>query len=339
MSWILLVFFAGMCNGSFALPMKFTTKWKWENIWGVFSLWGFVIFPVLLGVISVPKLFDIFRIAGAGGLLPIFIFGFMWGVGSICFGLGIRYIGLGLAFSINIGMTIAIGSLLPLMPGFIDSSYEGSGIIAIIVGVIIIIVGVVINGYSAFLRGKETANDEENGLILGASRKDAQKGIILCIIAGIMSPMLQIAFMYGSKIVKIAKSMGVDETMGSNAIWIIALLGGFLVNMFYTVWLLTKKSSWRLYKIKEAKKYHFYAIIMGLLWVVTIASYGMAVSNMGELGLSVGWAIFNSVGIIWANLLGLLTKEWKNVQRKTIFVMIVGLMVLLLGTCIVGMAK
>lgn len=331
--------FAGICNGSFALPMKFTTKWKWENIWSVFSLWGFVIFPLLLGVISVPKLFVIFRIAGAEGLLPVFIFGFLWGIGSICFGLGIRYIGLGLAFSINIGMTIAIGSLMPLMPGFLDSSYQGSGVLAVVVGVIIIIVGVVINGYSAILRGKETVNNEENGVILRSSRKDTQKGIILCIIAGIMSPMLQIAFMYGSEIVKIAKNMGVDETMGSNAIWIIALLGGFVVNMFYTVWLLTKKKSWELYKIKEAKKYHFYAIIMGLLWVVTIASYGMAVSNMGELGLSVGWAIFNSVGIIWANILGLLTKEWKNVQRKTISIMIIGLMVLVLGTFIVGMAQ
>jgi L-rhamnose-H+ transport protein len=339
MEWILLSVFAGMCNGSFALPMKFTTKWKWENIWSAFALWGFVIFPVLLGVITIPNLFDIFQETGTSVLLFVFMFGFMWGVGSICFGLGIRYIGIGLAFSINIGMTIAIGSLLPLFLKTINTSFEAKSVMAVITGVIIIIIGVVINGYSAFLRGKEVTEDKKDILTLTPLRKDALIGIVLCIVAGIMSPMLQIAFIYGGEIVQIAKSMGGNETMASNAIWIIALFGGFVSNLLYTVWLLTKNNSWRFYKIEEAKKYHLNAIIMGLLWVVTIACYGMAVSNMGELGLSVGWAIFNSVGIIWANFLGLLTKEWKNVPKKTIFVMIVGLIVLVLGTGIVSMAK
>lgn len=331
--------FAGMCNGSFALPMKFTAKWKWEHIWGLFSFWGFVVFPVLLGIVTVPKLLDIFREVGATDLMYVFMFGFLWGIGSICFGLGIKYLGIGLAFSVNVGITIAIGSLLPLFQGNTIPTINNSAI-AVIIGVIIIVIGVAINGYAAFLREKDLSNNAGSSSNSRPSSKNVFViGIMLCLTAGVMSPMLQFAFMYGGKIIKVASGMGVDATIASNAIWMIALFGGFVVNIFFVGYLLIKNQSWRLYKIKEAKKYHLLALIMGLLWVITIACYGMAVSNMGDLGLSIGWAIFNSVGIITANLLGLLTKEWQHVRRKTIFVVSFGLFVLVLGTCVVGLAQ
>lgn len=339
MEWILLAIFAGICNGTFAFPMKFTNRWRWENIWGLFSLWGFIVFPILLGLITVPYLFEIFQKVGSQRLFLVFIFGFLWGIGSICFGLGIRYIGIGMAFSLNIGLTIAIGSLLPLFQGMLNSGSEQRDAIIVISGILIIIIGVIINGYAAFLRDKQISKDENISKTTKTSRKIVFKGIVLCIVAGVMSPMLQIAFIQGRDIVMVAKEMGISGSMATHAIWMVALFGGSVITIGYTTMLLIKNKTWELYKITEAKNYHLYAIIMGLLWTVTIASYGIAVENMGELGLSIGWAIFNSVGIICANLLGLLTKEWQNVHKKTIYVMAVGLFFLVLGTCTVGMAQ
>lgn len=339
MEWILLAIFAGICNGTFAFPMKFTSKWRWENIWGLFSLWGFVVFPILLGLMTVPHLFKIFQVVGLQKLFLIFIFGFLWGIGSICFGLGIRYIGIGMAFSLNIGLTIAIGSLLPLFQGMLNSDSDQRNAMIVLFGILIIIIGVIINGHAAFLREKQISKDENISKLTKKSRKVAFKGIVLCIVAGLMSPMLQIAFMLGRDIVIVAKEMGISTTMATNAIWMVALFGGFVITIVYTTILLTRNKTWELYKITEAKNYHLYAIIMGLLWTVTIASYGIAVGNMGELGLSIGWAIFNSVGIICANLLGILTKEWQNAHKKIIYVMAGGLFFLVMGTCIVGMAQ
>ena len=209
------------------------------------------------------------------------------------------------------------------------------------IGVVIILFGVAINGYSAVLREKDSikttnSNDTETPV----AKRSFVTGAILCIIAGVMSPMLQFAFIYGRKIVETAVSMNVNETMATNAIWIVALFGGFIVNICYCTWLLRKNQTWKLYKSSGTKWYHLYALIMGFLWVVTIATYGMAVTNMGkQLGPSVGWAIFMSVGIIMANILGLMTKEWKGVQKKTIYTMITGLLILVLGTCVVGWAQ
>jgi hypothetical protein len=36
---------AGMLQGVFAVPMKFASRWNYENIWLVYSLTGMVLFP------------------------------------------------------------------------------------------------------------------------------------------------------------------------------------------------------------------------------------------------------------------------------------------------------
>ncbi|ODS85743.1 MAG: hypothetical protein ABS46_01775 [Cytophagaceae bacterium SCN 52-12] len=337
MEWILLAVFAGFSNGAFALPMKFTTGWNWENTWGAFIFWGFIVYPALLGALTVPGLTAVFREAGAANLRTIFMFGFLWGIGSICFGLGIRYLGIGLAFSLNIGVTIAIGSLLPL---FLEETVtaDEKSIKMVIAGVATIVTGVFISGYGAFLRGREQhlpVTKEVNGVKSPAGRLWVS-GILLCLAAGIMSPMLQFAFMHGGSIIGAAAGRGVSETIASNAVWVVALSGGFAANIFYVVKLLFRNRSWSLYRIRDAGRYHMLAMLMGLFWVVTIACYGMAVSNLGALGLSVGWAIFNSVGIITANLLGLFTKEWQGVSKRTYTAVGLGLTVLVLGTCLVA---
>lgn len=337
MEWILLAIFAGVCNGAFALPMKFATKWNWENIWGTFIFWGFIVFPLLLAGVTIPGLWTVFAGVGVSGLFGIFGFGFLWGIGSICFGLGIRYIGIGLAFSINIGITIAVGSLLPLLREGVISNAASDSVRLVILGVAVIIGGVIINGYAGALREKR----QTGGAVSASStRKTAVPvGVLLCVCAGLFSPMLQASFMYGSRLLQVAAEQGIEATTASNAIWVIALAGGFVVNSIYVLWLLFRNHSFKLFAKGAAKRNHLLGLVMGFLWVVTIACYGMAVSNMGDLGLSVGWAIFNSLGIITANVLGLFTGEWRLANRKTLQVLAVGLIILVLGTCMVAIAE
>lgn len=38
----------GLLTGAFALPMKFVTRWKWENTWLAFSFFGFVLIPAVI---------------------------------------------------------------------------------------------------------------------------------------------------------------------------------------------------------------------------------------------------------------------------------------------------
>jgi len=116
------------------------------------------------------------------------------------------------------------------------------------------------------------------------------------------------------------------------------LFGPFFINLGYAMRLLRKNKTWELYYQKDNRAYYLYTLIMGV-WTVGVALFGVAAANMGDLGSSIGWAIINSASIFWANILGILTGEWKGTTKKTLKTMVVGLAVLLAGICTVGWAN
>src|SRR2546428_14003935 len=94
-----LVLLAGVLNGSFAAPTKFASRWKWENIWMVWSVVALFLAPWVLvfGTISAP--FSFYRNGGIGILLFIFCFGAGYGLSQIPFRLVLAGVGLSLGFS------------------------------------------------------------------------------------------------------------------------------------------------------------------------------------------------------------------------------------------------
>ena len=56
----LLVILAGVLNGSFALPMKRTSKWAWENTWLVYSIVGMVVVNWAIALHTVPELATVY---------------------------------------------------------------------------------------------------------------------------------------------------------------------------------------------------------------------------------------------------------------------------------------
>jgi hypothetical protein len=111
------------------------------------------------------------------------------------------------------------------------------------------------------------------------------------------------------------------------------------VNLAYTLTMVHKNGTWHVFAEAGTGIYYFYTFLMGLLWAGSIITYGMAAANLGELGASAGWAAFNATGILWANCLGIATKEWQGVGRKGLSIMKGGLLVLLAGVLLIGLAK
>src|SRR5689334_24652896 len=52
---VVLSVIAGVLNGSFATPTKYTKKWQWENIWSVWAIFAMLILPWLLVVATIPQ--------------------------------------------------------------------------------------------------------------------------------------------------------------------------------------------------------------------------------------------------------------------------------------------
>jgi L-rhamnose-H+ transport protein len=234
------------------------------------------------------------------------------------------------------GMIISIGSLFPLLIGG-PANVTAASILAVIAGVAVIIAGVVFSAWAAVIKENDQADDSESAE--NPEKKSFTKGLIICLVAGVTAPMLNFAFIYGEAIRTTAAEMGVSQTLAPNAVWAVTLLGGFFVNIVYTLAMVQKNKNWKLFREEGTGIYYFYTFLMGLLWAGSIIVYGMAAANLGELGASIGWAAFNATGIFWANCLGLFTREWKGVGSKGMSIMRLGLIVLLAGVFIVGLAK
>lgn len=80
---LLLLVLAGAMNGSFALPMKFTRKWAWENTWLIWSIFALVVFPPLLAFLTVPSLGSVYAEAGAGPVAIAAGCGAGWGIAQV----------------------------------------------------------------------------------------------------------------------------------------------------------------------------------------------------------------------------------------------------------------
>ena len=68
---------------------------------------------------------------------------------------------------------------------------------------------------------------------------------------------------------------------------------------------------------------------MGLLWGGSIFLYGAATPLLGDMGPSIGWPLSLAVGLVVANIMGILLAEWKTASAKAIRLMGAGIAMLL----------
>lgn len=73
----------------------------------------------------------------------MFVFGAMWGIGNINYGLTIRY--LGMSLGIAIGIKLIVGTLMsPLMQGRFVALFSSAGGRMTLLGVLVALIGVAI---------------------------------------------------------------------------------------------------------------------------------------------------------------------------------------------------
>lgn len=322
---VLIVLLGGLLQGSFAIFLKQRRSWEWENFWLVYSFIALLIFPILWMYASVPHAREVLT-----SLTPSLVFwpmflGGLWGIGSILFGLAVERIGMALSFTIVVGLSSLIGSIVPL---FLNKSLPpAETLLVLAIGLAVILAGVVVSGYAGFLREK-SQNLKQSGY------RAYVYGLLMAIFSGLLSSMNNIGFAYGSDIGEVAVKFGASSAVATLPIMGAVLFGGFWVNAGYAAFLLLKNQ--RLGKfISGGMKPFFGAIVAGLFWFGGIGLYGIATAYLGNLGTSVGYAIFVSSVIVVSNLWGIITQEWTG-TRKALSIQVLSFFVIIAGVAIIS---
>jgi L-rhamnose-H+ transport protein len=326
-----LALLGGFLQGSFALPMKRMSAWRWENTWLVYSVAGMVVLPWVMALATVPHLGEVLHRARGTTILEVSLFGFGWGVGSTLFGLGISRVGMALTFAIVLGITASLGSLVPLVVVGSGQVFTLQGY-SLLAGLVIVIVGIVLCSVAGHRREQELF--APSGQLEGAG---FWLGLAICIFSGIFSAMLNFSFVFGEGLQRLTLAAGAKPAMESNLLWALALSSGFLANAGYCVYLLQKNRTWgALTQGNVRARYWLGAVLMGTVWFFGIAAYGIGAVNLGTLGAVVGWPMFMAMNIIAANAWGAATGEWKGSSRATYGYSWAGIAVLLVAIYVIS---
>lgn len=328
---IALLVAAGVMNASFTLPMKFTRKWAWENTWAVWTVWALLILPAIVAYATVTNLGTVYSQAGVQNVILVALCGLAWGVAQVLFGLAVNAIGIALGFAIVLGLSAAIGSLLPLIRLHPDKVFAPAGL-AVITGVVLVIAGVSVCAVAGRKREQAlgTASEER--------KMSFSAGLACAIVSGICAAAMNFGVAFGGALTRAAEAQGTSRVWSINAVWLPLMVAGAIPSLLYCFYLMRKNKTAERFSISGTRVYWPLAALMALLWFVSTLLYGVASGKLGELGAVLGWPLFMSLIVITASVLGVVTGEWKNAGRTPLRIQITGAGILVLAVVVLSRA-
>lgn len=330
---VVAVTIAGILQGVFAVPMKYASRWKYENIWLVYSFSGMVVFPWLLAAATVPKLGHVYALTSAKTLFSIAGFGACWGIGATLTGVGFSILGIGLGLAIILALSASLGSLIPLIILNPQHLHTRQGQIYL-VATTIMIIGIVFCARAGWLR--DTIRGSE---VMGASRGSFLAGLIVCCSSGLLSSALNFSYAFGSEAAFHALNQGASSIWSTGVVTSLAVSGGFLANFLYCGHLLLKNGTIRQFAARGAGLSWLCGALMGLFWFGGQTLYGLGISRMGSLGVFVGWPLLMGMIIVTGNAAGVLTGEWNGVSTESKLFLASGMTIILVGLSMLALGQ
>lgn len=321
-------------------PQKATKRWAWEIYWISQATFAWLILPILGAVLTVPDYFGLLAACPKEVMLKSFGLGVVYGTGGLAFGLGIRYVGFSLTYSVAIGLSAALGTMLPLFwtptDGFVykfDTLFNSQPGLIVLMGIVSAVAGIFVCGLAGLLR-------ERSG---GASATtfSFKRGLPLAIAAGILSAVFNFALLAGEPLAEAATARGTSELLSWNAIYPFSHGGAWVTNVVWCVWLIRKnRTAGQFVRLPgEAggglSIYYLMAGLSGLFWYCQFFFYGMGHQNFGDTFGFTSWAIHMSLLILFSNIYGKVFREWEGASKVPRRVVHCGMLVIVVATVII----
>jgi len=336
---LFLITLGGFAAGSFYIPFKRVRNWAWESYWLVNGVFSWIIMPWVVALLTVPVLTSVLREAPTASIFWTFLFGLLWGIGGLTFGLSMRYLGMSLGYAIALGFCAVFGTIIPpIYKGtFGDLITHVSGLTTL-AGVLVCLIGIAVCGWAGMSKERELSAEKKKETI---KEFNFVKGLLVAIFAGVMSACMAFGFTAGEPIAQLAVEYGALSLWQNNPVLIVIFAGGFTTNFIWCVLLNIKNHTTKDYFNSGDAPLpgnYIFSALAGITWYLQFMFYGMGNTKMGEYNFA-SWSVLMALIIVFSNMWGLIFREWKGTSRRTHQIIFTGILVLILSTFIVGLGS
>ena len=324
---LLVIAFGSFCQSSSYVPIKKVKDWSWESFWLIQGVFAWLVFPLLGSLLGVPHEGSLTELWSAGGAGMSILYGILWGVGGLTFGLSMRYLGVALGQSISLGTCAGFGTLLPAI--FAGTNLLQSNGLILLSGVCVTLAGIAVIGYAGSLRATDMSKNEKRAAVQEFA---LTKGLLVALLAGVMSACFALGLDAGTPIKEAALAGGVEGLYAGLPVIFLVTLGGFLTNAAYCIQQNLANHTLRDYKQKGVWTNNLvFCALAGILWYMQFFGLEVGKSFLTEspVLLAFSWCILMALNVTFSNIWGIVLKEWKGVSAKTIGVLITGLAILI----------
>lgn len=338
----------GLAGAVFALPFRKVKGWHYESYWLIYALFGLIIFPLALAIATVPDLFGVIARAPAKTLAMCALFGALWGLGGLSWGLMIRYLGVGLGLAIGCGLCSATGTLIPpIVKGEAASLVADLPAKTTLLGVFVSLLGIIFVGLAGKAKEDELPEETKKAAV---AEFDFKKGLVVALVAGIASAGMNFGLQGGewtladgakTSLADLATAAGAKPIWAGMPVLIVVLAGGFIVQLAWSLRQNAKNKTFADYATlarPSSAGVIFWSGLAGVIWACQFVCQKAGESFAGSIAY-ISFAIVMGSSVLFSSLIGILLGEWKGTGPKTRAFLALGLAILAASIGIAVVAK
>ncbi len=309
-------------------PQKRVKRWSWQTYWLTQASFCWLLLPLLGAWLTIPQLAAVLREAPRDAMWHSFLLGAAYGIGGTAFGISIRYIGFSLTYAIAVGLSSVLGTLIPpLVKGTLGATLHKAGADWVVAGIVVGTLGIALAGAAGRMKERDLSSQASD------SEFSLTKGLLLSLLAGVLSAVYGFALEAGEPIADIASAHGAGVWRG-NVVYIFSNTGAFVTTALYCLYLHARHGTLgELIELPAGKEQASLpvnwalAIVTGVFWYSQFFFYNLGHVRMGQYKFT-SWAIHMIMLVLFSNLVGVLLREWRCCRRSTHRMVACALMVL-----------
>ena len=332
---LIIIAVGAFCQSSCYVPINKIKDWSWESYWIVQGVFAWLLLPLLGAFLAVPEghcLCELITDTPSFNIWMTILFGVLWGVGGLTFGLSMRYLGVALGQSIALGTCAGLGTIMgPVLLNvlFPELNALSSLTFAVILGVAVTLVGIAVIGVAGSMKAASLSEEEKKAAV-----KDFNfpKGLAIALLAGFMSGCFNVGLEFGKDINFGDLTPDMYKTLPAT---LLVTLGGFVTNAVYCFYQNSKNKTWGDYaKTSVWGNNALFCLLAGALWYSQFfgLSLGKGFLTESPTLMTLAFCILMALNVTFSNVWGIILKEWKGCSQKTIAVLVVGLIILVFST-------